>query len=207
MIRTTPAPLQDGVTVTAIGTASAPATTAIFVMYVNSTNNTPITATRLQPIVDALVASGADPASIQLPVFINAPGVHNGNVTISGSISHPTKDMLLKGFINVGAAFAKDPTLWSNNAQVTLRIDDCSAVSDASRVDAIRRARERANATAHDLGVKLGAVQSAMVNASYDAAGSCSVSYNFPYNGPQQQSDGLFNVRVTTPVTLRFAIR
>ena len=185
-----------------MGSASGTPTTLRFMIFLVQRNQTAITSATLQPIVDALVAAGADRDSIQDPINDGQTGNRVSTAQIYGSSSHPTPALLTQLIAEMGTQ--TDASI--SNAQVTLRIDDCAAVAEASRADGIRRARERAAASARDLGLRLGAVLSAIVSAPFDASGSCESTYGLPY--PQMgQGPAAFAVRVTTPVTLRFAIR
>src|SRR5579862_2174639 len=83
----------DGITVSAAGFASAPADSATVTFSLYS-QKTPITSTMLAPIVDALIAAGADRNSISSPILMASaaavPASEMRDTTLSATLNSPS---------------------------------------------------------------------------------------------------------------------
>ena len=208
---TTASGRTTGITVSAAEMSPIAATTAqVLLSLGGATPQTQIDTATVQPIVDALTAAGAQ---VTLPPGFAAGGYAN-NAQITATVKNPTSEMMKSGILTVGAAAAKLPSLRIYNAQVTLRASDCSSAVTKARSAAISLARRKAEETAKELGVHVGAVIS--VNA-YDQSSidsSCTSQYSVGPGGPQFYSNG-YNIEqndyttipVVANVTITFAIR
>ena len=198
---------QDGITVSARGSMSVPATRADVQASIAS-RTFAITKETLAPVEDALVQAGVDRASIVEPITL-AAGPSNF-VTITGTVEHPTRDMLVKGLQIMGRSFGTSPTLNLTNGYATLLRANCQSDVERARAQAIANARLRAQRVASQLGVKLGRLlaMSLIDESGMTESGECSAFMGLSANMPPLRDPGDYlNVRVYSEVALRFAIR
>ena len=198
-----------GITVNGSASTHVPATKAqLTLMFVTRNGKLALNAQTLQPVIDALVASGIPREGIQIPINLTAPGNTN-NASVTGTVDHPNAEMLKAGVLRVGTAIASMPDVILNSATVRVSADACAAVQDTTRGHAIENAHAKAAAIAKQLGVKLGGVLA--VNA-YDPQltdGACSWQYYigaFSPNGPMS-ADDYVTVPVTSNVTITYGIK
>jgi hypothetical protein len=200
--------LNDGITVSGNGYASAQATDATLMLHVSSRNNaTSLDAQSLQPIVDALVRAGVDPASVQLPSYL-VGNAHTNNATITASVHHPTLAMLQQGMVVLAGAFAAQPALLLNEAQVTLSVAGCSAVQRSALASAIANAKANAQFIAKTIGARVGPVLAVDERTpGIGSQGACTYGYTIgPYGPPAPSAADMLTVKVYAGVGMRFAI-
>lgn len=198
----------DGITVSGSATERLPATTAVVHIQLGTRNNAAtLDAPALAPLIDALVQAGADRSSIVLPLQFQAPGKFN-TAQVTATVANPTVDALQRGVVSVGTVIANMPGVLLGGAQVELRRSDCAESESRARQTAIDRARAKALATAHQLGVHLGRVSAVRVNDQQTADGSCSSSYMLgPYMQQLQNAADYVTINVFSSVTITYAIR
>ncbi|MDE2481091.1 MAG: SIMPL domain-containing protein [bacterium] len=198
-----------GITVTGSATTNIPAT-KVQIMLMFSTRNGALTlnAMALQPVIDALVASGVPRDAVQLPLSLGSPANVN-NVTITGTVEHPTAAMVRDGIQRVGAAIATLNNTVLSSANVRAIAENCSAGQDAAHARAIADARAKATSIAAQLGVKLGPVIA--VNA-FDPPlqnGACVWQYYVGANMPNAPTGAqeFVSVPVLSNVQITFGIK
>lgn len=199
----------DGISVNGTGYASAPATDAQVSLHVSARNNAlTLNAQTLAPIVDALVRAGVDRSSIVLPPYLVGPA-HTNNATITAAVHHPTLAMLQQGMASIAAAFAADPDVILNAADVRLSVDDCPALSRAAASNAITNARSNAALIAQQLRKHVGAVLAVDARGvSTNVRPGCYTFYSIgPYGAQQPSLADLLTVKTGASVTMRFAIQ
>ncbi len=146
----------DGITVTGSAYAAAQASQAQITLRISARNNAPtLTEQTLQPIADALVRAGADRSSVQLPPYLVGQARTN-NAAITASVQHPTTAMLQQGMLTIANAFAANPDLILNGAEIRLLAGDCSALQRAAEANAIADARANAAFIAKQIEAKVG---------------------------------------------------
>lgn len=201
----------DGISVSGTGYATAQATQAQVTLRVSTRNNALTLNTQtLAPIVDALVRAGVDRSSVALPPYLVGQA-HTNNATVTANVHHPTLVMLQQGMASIANAFAANPDILLNSADVRLSVDDCASLQRTATSNAIANARANAAFMAQQIGKHVGAV------LALDARGSmmnvqpaCFYSYSIgPFGAmyPQQSPAELLTVKVGANVTMRFAIR
>ena len=199
----------QGITVSASASQRVPAATARISLHLGSRNNALVYNTQvLQPVVDALVASGVDRGSIALPLNFQGPG-NATFATISGDVANPSIDQMQKGIMTVGAAIVAIPGAMLQDVQVTLRASGCSAAQSQARAESISEAHDKAVAIAKQIGVKLGAVVALTSNDQTLTDGGCTGSYSISPYGPSMMvkpSDYLM-INVFSSVSITYAIR
>ena len=205
-----------GITVSGIGQAQAAADTARVTLNLSARNNTlTLNKTTLQPVVDALVRAGVDPNSIVEPFYLEASASTN-YATISGSVDHPTVQMLQDGIQTLTSAFTALPNILVNQASVTVTVNECTVLRTKARRAALEQAHaqalEIANASTVHLG-KIIAVQAFGDNGgqgiySQTPANSCSSYYQLgPGNMPFMLPADYLRVRIFSNVNVTYAIR
>ncbi|MEO9263650.1 MAG: SIMPL domain-containing protein [Candidatus Baltobacteraceae bacterium] len=196
-----------GITVSASGVEHVTATSARVTLRLGSRSNAMIyNAQVLAPIVDAMVRSGVDRSSIQLPPNFQAAG--NANfATISGDAANPSLEVINRGIATVGAAIVAIPDAVLQETQITLRAENCGGEQAKARSLAIALARSKAGSIAQQLGVKLGSVVSVSLGDQALQDGSCANTYNISSYGPGIERAGDFlAIPVYSSVTITFAI-
>ena len=202
---------NHGITVSGSATTRVPATSARITLNLSSTDRSmTLDAQSVQPIVDALVKAGADPASVRLPPNFRAPGRSNV-ASITATVAHPTADMMRSGIVTVGTTVASMNGIILEGAMVFVTAERCQDALDAIRNQAIQHARAKADSIAKDLGVHLGSVLNVISNEQSSPDGSCSSQYsvNGFTNGPAdpQSPQDYVTVPVFTSVTITYAIK
>ncbi|HET9029010.1 MAG TPA: SIMPL domain-containing protein [Candidatus Aquilonibacter sp.] len=174
---------NHGITVYATGVSNVAADEATINLQISSADNR-LTLTRasLQPVIDALVKAGADPASVRLPLSAGAAPTNMTQLT--ATVTHPTVDEMKRGIITVGAAIAPLTSIQLRGAMVALRTNACADAAAKARTIAIASARKKAAAIASEVGVHLGSVVDVTANES-SPDGSCSTQYYVSPDGPQ----------------------
>lgn len=201
------APPSDGITVSAAGTVTAPADvgTVVLRLYAQKTSLTP---ELLNRIVDGIVAAGIPRENVTLPPAVAPRGVPLTGAELTVTIEHPTADSIkrsLPALLELAAALPSDVNA---NAEVRLSVAHCEGLVDAARAEAIRVAHARAAAAAKNLGVQIGPVKAfTSTDPQVDARGDCGASYVFPNYGGSPSLDDYVSVRLTSNVTVRYAIR
>jgi uncharacterized protein YggE len=207
-----PSATSRGITVTGTANLRIPATSARVLLTITSADRKlTLDTASLQPVVDAIVKAGADPASVQLPPNFSAPGGSNV-ATLTATIAHPTLQQMQSGVISVGTVIAEQKDMVLQNAQVQVSAADCASAVDRARSGAVHQAREKAESLAKDLGVRVGGAINVNSFDQLAADGTCSFMYsingfnNFSPQSPQTPSD-YTTVPVTSNVTITYAIK
>jgi uncharacterized protein YggE len=199
----------DGISVMGTGSASAQATDAQVSLRVSARNNAlTLNAQTLQPIVDALVRAGVERSSITLPMYLVGQA-HTNNAVIVASVRHPTLQMLQQGMTTIADAFAANPDILLNAADVRLSADNCTALQRTAAANAIASARANAAFVARQIGRRVGAVLAVDVRMPMSTQEACYYSYSVgPFGAmyPQQSPADMLTVRTVTSVMMRFAI-
>src|SRR5580658_1681302 len=200
-----------GISVNAVATKKIPATSAR-IMLNFSTADRAITLNKqtLQPIADAFVKSGVDPATIQWPVNFTAPGGSNV-ASISATVNNPTAAMMQAGIVTVGTAVASMNDLILTGATIFVTAANCQAVLDDVRRDAIAKAHAQAESIASDLAVHVGTVVSVQVNDRATPNGECTAIYGINgipgNNATAQGPDDYLMVPVSSYISITYAIK
>ncbi len=198
---------SQGITVNANANAKVAASSARVTLRLGSRTNAPIyNRTLLQPVIDAMVASGVDRNSIQLPLNFGAPG-NSTFAMISGDVPHPSLESIESGVSTVGAAIVNIPGAILQDVQVTLRAQNCASAEAQARDTAIAQAREKAASIAKQIGANLGGVLSITANDQGSQDGTCTGSYSLsPYGSPVERNDYL-TITVYSSVSITYGIR
>lgn len=209
-MRPVPAPgLNDGITVSGAGYATAQASDAALTLRISSRNGAlTLDPQSLSPVVDALVRAGVDRSSIQLPPYMVGNAKTN-NATITASVHHPTLAMLQQGMLIMATTFASSPDMLLNSAEVRLSVDNCTALQQAATAKAIANARETAQFIAAQIHARAGDVL-AVDNRGVPmgSPGACTTVYAIgPYGPPAPQTADMMTVRIYANVGMRFAIK
>lgn len=204
-------PHAQGITVNASSSSSIAATKArIQLSLTSATNTATLDKDSIQPLVDALIKAGADPASVDLPPGFSAGG-NATSATLTVTVPHPTEAMMHEGIAAVGAAMMQLPKVRLSGANVMLSANDCSAAIDKARSGAIAAARSKARAIASDLGVGIGNVLSVTSNEGGNADGTCATQYYVGPGGTSFPAGSSNNSYVAIPVmsyiNITFAIK
>lgn len=169
-------PTPAGLTVVGMGSATAPADTAV--IYLNYYSNyypqpaenssmapslppTP-TAADIKPVVDALVAAGAIANNIETNVDPNALGSFRVRV----KFENPTQAKIQALVAAANAAASKNGKFSTGGAQVGYFTNNCPALETEARRLAMADARSRSNALATTADVTLGNLVSVMESAT-----------------------------------------
>ncbi len=203
--------VSDGITVTGTGYARAQASRAQVTLRISTRNNaTSLSAQTLQPIVDALVRAGADRSSIIVPPYLLGQARTN-NAAISATVLHPTLAMLQQGMLTIANAFASEPDLLLNSAEVVLSADGCAQLQRTAEAHAIANARSNAAFIAGTIGAHAGDVLAVEERSiPIGSEGACTMTYSVtPYGGPYPPMSPaeMLTVNVSSAVTMRIAIR
>jgi uncharacterized protein YggE len=197
-----------GITVTGSGQERVTATSAQITLNLNSaTRANTITKTKLQPLVDALVKAGADPASVHLPVNLDPPGSVTNNASIAATVDHPSAELVQRSISTVGAAIAAMNDVNLSGAMVLIKADGCQSAMDAARKTAITRARAKAESIAKDLNVQVGSAINVTSMEALQPDGSCSTQYYVGGFNSAQSPQDLVAVPVTSTITITYAIK
>ena len=210
-------PHPNGITVNGSAMRKTAATSARLTIYLYSyatpphpgaaaPTPAPLDATRIAPLVEALVSMGVARENITIPSSF-AP--QDRSATIVATVANPTATMIQNGISTVGHALTTMPGLSLGNAQIMLESNHCNEATDAARSAAIANARAKALATAKDLGVHLGPVLNVIANDQSTQTGSCTWQYFMGQgNMPQISSpDDWISVQVFSNVTITYAIK
>ncbi len=213
-VPTAAAQTTNGIMVSAGGATRIPATSATIILQLSSTNRTLLDKTKLQPLVDALVKAGVDPANIRFPFTLDVPGGATNNFALTVLVPHPSATIMQNGIMTVGTTIAsmKD-VLILNAAQVMLTAGHCQDAFDVARHQAIVRARAKAESIAKDLNVHAGAAISANSMEMSYSDGTCRSQYyinptglNGDPSAPQTAQDYM-TVPVNADITITYAIK
>ena len=203
-----PAPsAHHGVTVSALGVSHVDAASVRVTLRLGSRTNAAIyNAQVLAPVVDAMVQSGVDRASIEMPPNFQAPS-NAVFATISGTAKNPTVESMQRAVSTVGAAISAIPGAILQETQISLKADHCEAMQSDARSAAITIAHSKAVAIAKQLGVKLGPVTSVTSNEQAQPDGSCANSYSItPYSPNIEKPADYLSIPVYSSVTITYAI-
>lgn len=200
-----------GITVSASASSRIPATSARITLNLSSADRAlSLDAQSLQPVIDALVKAGADPASVHLPPNFSAPGRSN-LASLTATVANPTAAMMQSGIVSVGTSVASAKNLVLNGAMVMLIAQHCADALDHVRGQAIERAHAKAESIAKDLGVQVGSVLNVQSFEQSWPDGSCQSQYNIngyagDPNQPQSPQDYV-TVPVQSNITITYAIK
>ena len=137
----------------------------------------PITEADLQPVIDAIVASGVSRDDIE---FIGQP--YFDKYSASASLRATVDDVsAVDAAVKAASGVALGDIQFSGN-NVMYTVSDCAALEKAAMVEAVADAGERGAVFAEALGVGLGGVIGA-ANYSYSAYGenTCGGAFGGPY--------------------------
>ncbi len=201
-----PSNATQGIGVTGTGTASAPATSAQVTIMLNATQNAAMTRESLQPIVDAIKRAGG--TNIIEPVY-TASAARFNSASVTFTVDHPTPEKIQNGVQMMGTTIAQGQGINLSQAQVLLRLADCSAVAAQAQREALRRARANADSIAQQLGIHVGAVISVDSRSfGVSSQGDCETQYSVgPYMPQPMALDDYTRVKVTANVSVRYAIK
>ncbi len=211
---TVPPPIATpvaGISVNAAATKKIPATSARIVLnFATADRALTLNKQTLQPIADAFVKSGVEPANIQWPINFNAPGGSNV-ASISATVTSPTAAMMQTGIVTVGTAVAAMKDVILTGATIFVTAANCQPVLSDVRRDAIAQAHEQAESIAKDLGVHIGTAVSARANDRVGLDGECTAVYGIngmPGNNASAQGpDDYLMVPVSSYVSITYAIK
>ena len=204
----------DGRAITVTGSAvnRVPASLARVTLALSSNDRQPIfNAQSVQPIIDALIKAGADPASVHVPLSLATSGNWSA-ASISAAFSQPTSAAVQTGIKSAETVVAsmRDTTL--SGVWLTLTASDCSTVEDTARAQAISQARDKAKSIASGLNVQLGAVLTVHALDPIPTDGACSAQYTVgqysggSYEGPLAPDD-FASVPVHTNIVVTYSIK
>jgi uncharacterized protein YggE len=212
---------NDGLTVTGYGLASADADSASLELYFSTTSTYPrattgtgdstpttgISEADLQPVIDALVATGVDRADIE---YIG--GSYYDPYYASATLRVTVKDIgklgdLMKAASDSAAGLTN--TYLQGN-YVSYTISDCSALEASAMTEAAKDADARSKALATAVSVTRGAVKGASSDAYSPFGGTaCSGGYVGPYavGGVTYAEGQPSQVQVYATVSITYAIQ
>lgn len=169
-------PTPAGLTVVGVGSATAPADTAV--IYLNYYSNyypqptesssapplppTP-TAADIKPVVDALVAAGAIANNIETNIDPNAAG----SFRVRAKFEKPTQAKIQALVAAANAAASKNGKFSTGGAQIGYFTNNCPALETEARRLAMADARSRSSALATIADVTLGNLVSVMESATF----------------------------------------
>jgi hypothetical protein len=198
--------------VTGSAVSRVPASLARVTLGLNSNDRQPIySAQTIQPVIDALIKAGADPASVRVPLSLTTSGNWSA-ASISATFSQPTAAIVQTGIKSAETVVAsmRDTTL--SGVWLTLTASNCGAVEDTARTQALSQARDRAQSIASGLNVHLGAVLTVHSLDPIPTDGACSVQYTVGqysggnFDGPLGPDD-FASVPVHSNLMVTYAIK
>lgn len=210
---------QRSLTVTGTGQMSAPADQALLQLFYYPTAPvdlslpavaTPIAASDLRFIVDALTELGIPASDIQ--VFAD-PNTYGG-AKIQLKLAQPTTDRLTQIVSRVNEVVAEDARFSPSGSSIIYTINECSAVENEARRAALTDAQTRAADFANTASVEIGEILTLSDSSSWNLGYSttCPVTDGLP-PAPFQYGGYPFDptvppvVNVTTQVTATYAIQ
>jgi hypothetical protein len=206
------APGTRTITLTGSAVNRVPASLARVTLGLMSNDRQPIySAQTIQPVIDALIKAGADPASVRVPLSLSTSGNWSA-ASISAAFSQPTaavvQDAIKSAETVVGSM--KDTTL--SGVWLALTASNCEAAENAARIQAISQARDSAQSIASGFNVHLGAVLSVHSLDPIPADGSCSAQYTVgQYSGGNFEGplapDDFVSVPVRSNLMVIYAIK
>ncbi len=198
---------RQGITVNASATGKVTAASARITLRLGSRTTAPLfNRTVLQPVIDALIASGVERSSIELPPNFSAPG-NAPFASISGTVPHPIPESIDKGVSSVGAAIANIPGAALQDAQIMLQAPNCAPAETQARDAAIAQAHDKAASIAKQIGANLGGVLSITANDRSAPDGTCTTTYAIsPFGNAVEHKDYLM-IPVHSSVSITYAIR
>lgn len=197
-----------GITVSASGIDHINADSARLTVHLGSLTGASVyNAKVLAGVVDAMVASGIDRSSIQLPPNLQTSATINF-ATISGKTEAPAAGALQRGIAAISTAVAAIPGAIVQETQIALRAQHCDAQQTEARRTAIVAARQKALTIAKQLDVKLGNVVSVTSTDQTLPDGSCANTYSISaYGAGIEQSEDYRAIPVFSSVTITYAIQ
>lgn len=221
---------QPSVTVLGNGEASAPAETATIQLIVRALDGgapapgsdvvpvpagqpRPVSEEEMAPIVEAIVGSGVTARDVEV---VTSPGFGGpfgpGTAQVLVELDRAEID-LAEGLVEAGIAAAGENGLFVETVGAGYRVSDCAPLQREARQAAAADARERAEALAEVLGLRLGEIVLANESPLYDGGPSgfgCSQTPTGPGGGgvyfPPFNPAGEPEVEVYAQMNLAFAI-
>ena len=175
-----------------------------------------LTSESLQPIVDALVASGISADLIEVTVTPGTPNVYpytTDSGVVSFDLSDPSSDQINQAVEAVNGAIADSENLFLQNLTVQYLTDDCQTLEQDAYLAAVDDARSRATALATAMGVEIAQVPSiaeSPFNFLLPACGSADGAsfYNpFAYTTSYFDPEAPAEVQVRRDIFVTFPIR
>jgi uncharacterized protein YggE len=165
-----PYPGSSGITATGSGTATAPADSAlIYFTYYSNYYPTPsedpnappplppaVTAADMKPVVDAIVAAGVPAAGVEA----TADPSSMGSFRIRARMDRPTQATVQRVIAAANEAATKGGKYAGGGSQVAYLTNNCAAVENQARQNAIRDLQSRATALASAAGIQMGNMMS-----------------------------------------------
>lgn len=225
----------DGITVQGYGSATAPADAAVVEFYFSSNGPvtatssggaepgfaggaepaapvpeqqeiTQITEADLQPVIDAIVASGVSRDDIE---FIGQPYFDKfySSATLRSRVNDVgSVDAVVAAAQGAAAAL---PAIILNGTNVSYTVNDCTALEQAAMQAAVEDAGERAKVFGQALGVGVGSVTGAS-NYSYFGGTPCDPGFNpgpYPLGGITYAQGQPREVQVIANISVTYAIQ
>lgn len=200
-------PLPDGITVEGTAKVSAPASQVILTLNVTSRDHyTSLGASDLQPLVDALVRSGASRSAIALPAYLT-DDVKLQSVPVTLTLHNPDAGAVARGVGVIAHFLLTTPTLWVATANVQSTAADCTALIRQAQHDAVTQARENAQRLATYAQARLGEVAAIDgTQASFDGAEPCTRTNAIWYPHGVLPLSQYLNVELIGAVRMRYAL-
>jgi uncharacterized protein len=170
-------PGMDGLSAVGTGIVSAPADVAV--VYLNFYSNyypqpsedpnapppqPPVaSAADIKPVIDAIVASGIAAGDVESIADPSSPG----SFRVRAKMDKPTQARLQALVAAANGAVAKNSKFASGGAQIGYFSNNCPALENQARTQAVADARSRATALASAAGVSLGRLSGVMEAATF----------------------------------------
>jgi hypothetical protein len=200
-------PLPDGVTVVGTSSVTAPASQVVLTLNVTARDHySSIGETELQPLIDALVQSGASRSDIALPAYL-AGGVKLQSVPVTLTLHHPDAGTVARGAGVVAHFLLTTPTLWVATATVQSSVSDCDALVRSLQQNAVAQAHENAQRLATYAQARLDDVSAIDgTRASFSEPAACTHTLPIWYPNGILPLEQYLNVELRSEVRLRYTI-
>ncbi|HET7813617.1 MAG TPA: SIMPL domain-containing protein [Candidatus Baltobacteraceae bacterium] len=201
-------PLPDGVTVEGTSVVSAPASRVVLTMNVTARDRfSSIGTAELQPLIDALVQSGASRDDITLPPYLT-DGTKLSSVPVTVTLHDPDAAAVARGAGIVAHFLFTTPTLWVATANVRTDASNCAALVRTAQQNAVAQARENAQRLATYAQAHLGEVAALDgTGASSNADTACVRDNPIWYPNGVMPLARYLNVELTNTVRIRYSAK
>lgn len=206
-------PPVRGITVNANAGVRTPADIAQVVLQIgNRDNRSAILPEMVNPIKNALVAAHADRGSVLEPFYLGGPA-QSSIITLTATFTHPAAGAIQSAILTLANGFAQSPSVYVQNANVILTVQNCAAARMRAHRAALEEARVQAADIARASGQTLGALIAATAfetNAAgpSPSATSCVSQYQVgQYNTPPYtKAEDFLEVNVYSNFSATFAL-